>query len=188
MTAARQLGSSGSNPMGQQWEMWRVDFSFVSSQDRENSMQRLALQMFSTQYRHHTEKSLWTHIYLLESPWNPWAHTPSVTSSSVSGARVVTSVLCLLPVTQHPAWGQGMRTLSPQCFEHLYLQKKIKLFLKHKRSPYLETTRTTNYQRGSVHFFKWSREFYDVSWFPLQRFSSQKVTVRVKMIITQKTS
>lgn len=92
MTAARQLGSSGSNPMGQQWEMWRVDFSFVTSQGRENSMQRLALQMFSAQYRHHTEKSLWTHIYLLESPWNPWAHTPSVTSSSVSGAVTVEPV------------------------------------------------------------------------------------------------
>lgn len=93
----------------------------------------------------------------------------------------------LLLWTQHPAWGLGIGTATQRCSEYLFLPKKMKIFLVHKRSSYLETT-TTSYQRGLVHFFKWSRELYDVSWFPLQRCSSQKMTVRVKMIMTKKAS
>lgn len=90
---ARRLGISSSNPMDQQWEMWKVDFG-VTSQGWANSMPQLALHMVSTQCRHHTEKGLRAHKHLLRSLWNPWSPTLSVTSPSTSGAKVVTLALC----------------------------------------------------------------------------------------------
>lgn len=99
---------------------------------------------------------LWALIHLFQLLWKPWAHTPSATGSDVPFPEQGCYVSTVLPVTLEASsteMGTGKLT-PPRCLEHLRLQEKTNIFLKHKRSPCLETTTTTDCQRGLVHFLK----------------------------------
>lgn len=182
---ARQLGISSSNPMDQQWEVWKVDFWGNFTRLREQHAPVGLADGFYTMQASYWERCRGTQTSF-EVTVEPMVTYPvsQITFHFWSKSCYISTLLLW---TQHSAWGPAIGTPTQRCSEYLYLPKKMKIFLVHKRSSYLETT-TTSYQRGLVHFFKWSREFYDVSWFPLQRCSSQKMTVRVKMIMTKKAS
>lgn len=94
----------------------------VTSQGWGNSMPQLALQMVSTQCRHHTEKGVGAHKRLLRSLWNPWSPTLSVRSPSISGAKVVTSALCCFgPSILHE--DQGLAPDSKMLWVPLFTKK-----------------------------------------------------------------
>ena len=182
---ARQLGISSCNPMDQQWAMWKVGFWGNFTRLSEQHAPVGLADGFYTMQTSYWERSMGTQasfeITVEPTVTYPVSH---ITFHFWSRGCYISTLLLL---TQHPAWGPGMSAPTQRCSDYLYLPKKMKIFLVRKSSSYLETT-TTSYQRGLVHFFKWSREFYDVSWFLLWRCFSQKMTVRVKMITTKKAS
>lgn len=155
MTAARQLGIYSLNQMGQQCQI-RRGASFLTSQGWENGMRHLAFQMASTQCRHHTEKSLRIHIYLFELLWNPWTHAHQLHPLPflffffpLPFLELGWHIGIVLLVMWHWLWVNG-GWVNSSVIEHHCIYEKMKIFLKYKRSPYLETKKKLSEGSGSL--------------------------------------